>query len=135
MVVPARPRTPARRMLLLPAAGLTARAPIEGPPRTEESGLTAWNVLSHVQTAEGGVPVVIAHFKTPSPEMFSAPKLPSPVPTYTVVQTLAPHVVGSTASEPTAIVGIPLLAGLSVSGVHVVPPSVVTQRPPSAPPR
>src|SRR5207247_8726666 len=67
--------------------------------------------------------------------MFSAPKLPSPVPTYTVVQTLAPHVVGSTASEPTAIVGSPLLAGLSVSGVHVVPRSVVTQMPPSAPPR
>ena len=48
----------------------------------------------------------------------------------------APHVVGSTAIAPTAIVGMfAAFGGLSVSGFHVPPPSVVTQRPPSAPPR
>src|SRR5436190_12813604 len=46
-----------------------------------------------------------------------------------------PHVVGSTAIAPTATLGIPVFGGLSVSGVHAVPPSALTQRPPSAPPR
>src|SRR2546429_6611249 len=36
---------------------------------------------------------------------------------------------------PTATLGIPVFGGLSVSGVHAVPPSALTQRPPSAPPR
>src|SRR2546423_10138711 len=44
--VPPTPRTPANRILLLPAARLTASAPIEGPPRNEERGLTAWKALS-----------------------------------------------------------------------------------------
>src|SRR5713226_1966690 len=46
-----------------------------------------------------------------------------------------PQVVGSTASAPTAMVAIAAFSGLSVREFHVVPPSVVIQRPPSAPPR
>src|SRR6266568_90743 len=48
---PPNPRTPAKRMFCFPAAGFTASAPIEGPPRNELSG----------------VPAVTVHFRTPSP--------------------------------------------------------------------
>src|SRR6266404_116894 len=62
-----KPRTAANRMFCFPAARFTASAPIDGPPRKEESGLTAWNVLSCAQVAVGGAPAVIVHFRTPSP--------------------------------------------------------------------
>src|SRR6267142_3105969 len=62
-----RPRTAAKRMFCFPVAGLTASAPIDGPPRNEESGLTEWNVLSCAQVAVGGAPAVTVHFRTPSP--------------------------------------------------------------------
>src|SRR6266849_7150729 len=71
--------------------------------------------------------------------MLSPAKLSSPVPKYTVVQIplgAAPHDIGSTAIAPTATVGMfAAFGGLSVSGAQVLPPSMVTQRPPSAPPR
>src|SRR6266850_7697262 len=52
-----------------------------------------------------------------------------------VVQIVTLQDVGSTASAPTAIVTVAPTSGKSVMGVQLVPPSVVIQRPPSAPPR
>ena len=51
------------------------------------------------------------------------------------MQIVALQDVGSTASAPTAIVTVAPTSGKSVIGVQFVPPSVVIQRPPSAPPR